>query len=59
MFIAKPAPKTEVKACYQCEGAYACRPENLKGSEIRTSAAFGAKNLYCYTVCKKKQIDFD
>ncbi len=56
MFIAKPTPKKEVKACYQCEGAHACRPEKLEGAEIRTSSAFGAKNLYCYTVCKKIQL---
>ncbi|CAF3591152.1 unnamed protein product [Rotaria sordida] len=41
--------KKEVKACYQCKGAENCRPENLEGSEIRTSAAFGSTNLYCYT----------
>jgi len=41
--------KEEVKACYQCKGADNCRPENLAGAEIRTSAVLGAKNLYCYT----------
>jgi len=45
----KVTPKNEVKACYECQGADACRPERLQGSHIRTSAAFGAKNLYCYT----------
>lgn len=42
-------PKQEVKACYQCNGPEACRPEKLDGTEIRTSGAFGGKNLYCYT----------
>lgn len=41
--------KKEVKACYSCKGSDACRPENLKLSDIRTSGAFGASNLYCYT----------
>jgi len=41
-----------VKACYQCKGAEACKPENLGGAEIRTSAVLGASNLYCYTVCR-------
>jgi len=45
----KTTPKNEVKACYECNGADACRPHRLGGSQIRTSAAFGAKNLYCYT----------
>lgn len=45
----QPTEKKEVKACYQCKGADACRPERLDGSEIRTSGAFGASNLYCYT----------
>ena len=52
--LAKVTPKKEVKACYQCKGAEACKPEKLDGAEIRTSGAFGAKNLYCYTVRKKK-----
>ena len=43
-------PKKDVKACYECKGVDACRPEQLEGSEIRTSALLGAKNLYCYTV---------
>ncbi|UJR21676.1 hypothetical protein I4U23_024753 [Adineta vaga] len=47
--LAKVTPKKEVKACYQCKGAEACKPEKLDGAEIRTSGAFGAKNLYCYT----------
>lgn len=51
--IAKEEPKQEVKACYQCKGAENCSPDKLDGSEIRTSSALGAKNLYCYTVCKK------
>ncbi|CAF1019519.1 unnamed protein product [Rotaria sp. Silwood1] len=45
----KITPEREVKACYQCKGEEQCRPQNLEGSEIRTSGAFGAKNLYCYT----------
>jgi len=45
----KITPKQAVKACYQCKGAENCKPEKLEGSEIRTSGAFGAKNLYCYT----------
>ena len=53
LFIAKATPKQEVKACHQCNGADACKPEKLQGSEIRTSAALGASNLYCYTVCRK------
>jgi hypothetical protein len=57
-FIAKATPKKEVKACYQCKGADACKPEKLQGSEIRTSGAFGGKNLYCYTVCREKYIHF-
>ena len=48
--IAKITTKKEVKACYQCKGQEACKPEKLTGSEIRTSGAFGGKNLYCYTV---------
>ena len=48
--IAKITSKKEVKACYQCKGQEACKPEKLTGSEIRTSGAFGGKNLYCYTV---------
>ncbi|CAF2736557.1 unnamed protein product [Rotaria sp. Silwood2] len=48
----KITAEKEVKACYQCKGAENCRPEQLDGSEIRTSGAFGAKNLYCYTVFK-------
>ncbi len=52
--IAKITAKKEVKACYQCKGADACKPDKLSGSEIRTSGAFGAKNLYCYTVCRRK-----
>jgi len=43
-----------VKACHVCKGAEACKPEKLSGSDIRTSGAFGGKNLYCYTVCKRK-----
>jgi len=43
-----------VKACHTCKGAEACKPEKLDGSKIRTSGAFGGKNLYCYTVCKRK-----
>ena len=50
---AQATPKQEVKACYQCKGEDACRPERLSGSEIRTSGAFGAKNLYCFTVCAR------
>ncbi|CAF3964432.1 unnamed protein product [Rotaria magnacalcarata] len=46
---AKISAKKEVKACYQCKGAEGCKPEKLDGSEIRTSGAFGGKNLYCYT----------
>jgi hypothetical protein len=42
-------PKQEVKACYQCKGYEACKADKLPGSEIRTSAVLGAKNLYCYT----------
>ena len=49
-FAAKVTPKQEVKACYKCKGAENCKPEKLDGSEIRTSGAFGGKNLYCYTV---------
>ena len=45
----KSTPKQDVKACYECNGVEACRPERLAGSEIRTSSLFGAKNLYCYT----------
>ena len=48
--IAEITEKKEVKACYQCKGADACRPERLDGSEIRTSSLLGASNLYCYTV---------
>lgn len=48
--VAEITEKKEVKACFQCKGADACRPERLDGSEIRTSGAFGASNLYCYTV---------
>ena len=50
---AQTTPKQEVKACHQCKGEEACRPERLSGSEIRTSGAFGAKNLYCFTVCAR------
>lgn len=52
-FLATDTPKQEVKACYQCKGAEACKPERLPGAEVRTSAVLGAKNLYCYTVCGK------
>jgi hypothetical protein len=45
----KVTPQKEVKACYECKGYEACRPGRLQGSEIRTSAAFGTKSLYCYT----------
>ncbi|CAF1284436.1 unnamed protein product [Adineta steineri] len=45
----KATTKKEVKACYQCKGAENCKPEKLDGSEIRTSGAFGGKNLYCFT----------
>jgi hypothetical protein len=55
-FLASVTEKQEVKACYQCKGAEACKPERLPGSEIRTSAVLGAKNLYCYTVCRKKNV---
>ncbi|CAF0871854.1 unnamed protein product [Adineta steineri] len=44
-----PTPRKEVKACYKCKGAEACRPDKLSGTELRTSGIFGAKNLYCYT----------
>ncbi len=47
-------PKKEVKACYKCKNAESCKPEKLDGSEIRTSGAFGGKNLYCYTVGERK-----
>jgi len=43
--------KGDVKACYECKGVDACRPERLQNSEIRTSSVLGAKNLHCYTVC--------
>ena len=49
-FVAQATPNNEVKACYECKGADACRPERLGGSEIRSSSVFGAKNLYCYMV---------
>ena len=52
-FLAKATPKQEVKACYECKGVDACRSGRLSGSSIRTSAVFGAKNLYCYTVSGK------
>ncbi len=52
--LAKITAKKEVKACYSCKNADSCKPEKLTGSEIRTSGVFGAKNLYCYTVCKRK-----
>jgi len=42
-------PKEEVKACYECTGVDACRPERLGSAHVRTSAVLGAKNLYCYT----------
>jgi hypothetical protein len=54
-FSANATPKEEVKACYQCKGAEACQPSNLAGAEIRTSAVLGAKNLYCFTVCREKR----
>ncbi|CAF0803100.1 unnamed protein product [Adineta ricciae] len=41
--------KKEVKACYECNGAEACRPQRLGSAEVRTSSIFGASNLYCYT----------
>ncbi|CAF1414980.1 unnamed protein product, partial [Adineta steineri] len=44
-----PTPRKEVKACYKCKGAEACRPDKLSGTELRTSSIFGANNLYCYT----------
>jgi len=47
-------PKQEVKACYECKGVDACRPERLSGTEIRTSSVLGAKNLYCYTKFDQK-----
>ena len=50
LLIAEATQKKDVKACYECKGAEACRPERLQGTEIRTSAILGAKNLYCYTV---------
>lgn len=49
--VATITRKAEVKACHTCKGAEACKPEKLTNSEIRTSGAFGGKNLYCYTVC--------
>ncbi|CAF1329825.1 unnamed protein product [Didymodactylos carnosus] len=49
IFIEKVTGKTEVKACYKCKGADNCDPNKLKGQEIRTSGAFGGKNLYCYS----------
>jgi hypothetical protein len=55
--IAKPTAKKEVKACYQCKGAEACKPDKLEGAEIRTSGAFGAKNLYCYTVTRNSSFN--
>ncbi|CAF0896508.1 unnamed protein product [Adineta steineri] len=46
----KATPQKEVKACYECKGYDACRPERLhQGAEIRTSSVLGAKNLYCFT----------
>lgn len=57
-FLADNTPKQEVKACFQCKGADACRPENLAGAEIRTSAVLGASNLYCYTVRQTKRMFF-
>ncbi|CAF4044472.1 unnamed protein product [Rotaria sp. Silwood2] len=45
----KITAKKAVKACYQCKGAEACKAEKLEGSEIRTSGAWGGRNLYCYT----------
>jgi hypothetical protein len=51
-FLAKVTPKNEVKACFQCKNAESCKPEKLDGSEIRTSGAFGGKNLYCFTVSR-------
>ncbi|CAF3710705.1 unnamed protein product [Rotaria sp. Silwood1] len=45
----KITSKKAVKACYQCKGSEACKAEKLEGSEIRTSGAWGGKNLYCYT----------
>lgn len=53
-FVAKATPKQEVKACYECKGVEACRPRRLSESSIRTSAVFGASNLYCYTVKIRK-----
>lgn len=47
--------KKAVKACFVCKGAENCKPEKLDGSEIRTSGAFGGKNLYCYTVWSWKR----
>jgi len=48
--------KKDVKACYECTGLDACRPERLHGGSIRTSAVFGAGNLYCYTVRRIRSI---
>lgn len=56
--LADSTPKQEVKACFQCKGADACRPESLSGTEIRTSAVLGASNLYCYTVGKAMRMFF-
>ena len=56
VFLADVGPKQEVKACYECKGVEACRPERLSGAEIRTSAVLGASNLYCYTVSEKNYV---
>ena len=56
--IAKATPKQEVKACYTCKNADSCKPDKLTGSEIRTSGAFGGKNLYCYTVRLERSDSF-
>ncbi|CAF0856578.1 unnamed protein product, partial [Didymodactylos carnosus] len=45
----KKAAEQEVKVCYQCKGAQNCKPENLHKQELKTSGAFGGKNLYCYS----------
>ncbi|CAF1221697.1 unnamed protein product [Rotaria magnacalcarata] len=45
----KATQKQEVKACHECKGAENCKTEKLDGFNIRTSSAFGASNLYCYT----------
>lgn len=54
-YTAKITEKKEVKACYKCKGAENCTPEKLPGSELRTSGAFGGKNLYCYTVSRTEE----